>query len=197
MKAKKLNKITSSGSQPMILAVSPGGRPNDWIHWKDAAAHYATDDVVWSLGDPVITLTGGTNNTNAVSIIEIAPIISVAGMEGQVVEDRPLPLTNFTLFKRDQNMCLYCGDTFGNKMLSRDHVIPRGNDGQDIWSNVVTACLPCNSRKGCRTPAQANMPLLALPYVPNYIESFILTNRNIVFDQMEFLKLQLPNKKER
>ncbi len=194
MKQKKLHKINAKGNTPMILAVTPGGRPGQWIHWKDAAVHYATDDVLWSLGDTVMTLTGGANNNNDISLIELALIISVAGMGAHVIEDRPILLTNQSLFKRDQNMCMYCGNTFANKLLSRDHVIPKGRGGLDIWSNVVSSCLPCNSKKDCRTPVQANMPLLALPYTPNYIESFILTNRNIVADQMAFLKLQLPKK---
>lgn len=195
MKTKKLHKLNASVNTPMILAVTPGGRPNGWLHWKEAAAHYATNDVVWSLGEPVMTLTGGKNNNNDVSLIELAPIISVTGMGTRIVEDKPVLLTNLTLFKRDQNICMYCGNPFGNKMLTRDHVIPRGQGGRDVWNNVVSACSPCNSSKDCRTPAQAHMPLLALPYTPNYIESFILTNKNIVADQMEFLKLQLPNKK--
>lgn len=195
MKQKRLHKLNATGNKPMILAVTPGGRPSEWIHWRDAAAHYATNDVVWSLGDPVMTLTGGVNNNNDVSLIVLAPIISVAGMEAHEIVDKPVLLTNMALFKRDHNLCMYCGNPFGNKALTRDHVIPRGKGGRDVWENVVSSCSPCNSKKDCRTPAQANMPLLALPYTPSYVESFILTNKNIVADQMNFLKLQLPNKK--
>ncbi|MFM6854687.1 MAG: HNH endonuclease, partial [Sphingopyxis sp.] len=34
------------------------------------------------------------------------------------------------------------------------------------WENVTTACLPCNLKKGGRTPAQAQMRLFETPYRP-------------------------------
>jgi len=42
--------------------------------------------------------------------------------------------------------------------LTFDHVIPRAQGGRTTWENVVTACAPCNLKKGGRTPRQANMP---------------------------------------
>ena len=38
------------------------------------------------------------------------------------------------------------------------------------------------------------MPLLAVPFRPSWIEHLILSNRNILADQMAFLKAQLPKK---
>ena len=105
MKQKKLHKINAKGNTPMILAVTPGGRPGQWIHWKDSAVHYATDDVLWSLGGTVMTLTGGANNNNDISLIELALIISVAGMGAHVIEDRPILLTNQSLFKIGRASC--------------------------------------------------------------------------------------------
>ncbi len=58
--------------------------------------------------------------------------------------------------------------------------------------NVVTACRACNHRKANRTPAQAKMPLLYTPYVPTLWEDFILRNRRILADQMEFLRAHVP-----
>jgi hypothetical protein len=59
---------------------------------------------------------------------------------------------------------------------------------------VVSAFFHCNSRKSDRTPQQAGMPLLAVPYRPSWIEHMILSNRNILADQMAFLKAQLPKR---
>ena len=57
---------------------------------------------------------------------------------------------------------------------------------------MVTACRSCNQRKGNRTPEQAGMPLLYLPYRPNRWEGMILRNRRILADQMEFLLAGVP-----
>lgn len=78
--------------------------------------------------------------------------------------------------------------------LTRDHVIPISKGGLDTWENVVTACFHCNSLKANRTPQQAGMRLLAVPYRPSWIEHLILSNRNILADQMAFLKAQLPKR---
>ena len=53
--------------------------------------------------------------------------------------------------------------------------MPVSKGGRDIWENVVAACFHCNSRKGNRTPQQAGMPLLAVPYRPSWVEHLILS----------------------
>jgi 5-methylcytosine-specific restriction endonuclease McrA len=58
--------------------------------------------------------------------------------------------------------------------------------------NVVTACRGCNVRKANRTPEEAKMPLIYAPYVPNRFEGFILRNRRILTDQMQFLLASVP-----
>ena len=52
---------------------------------------------------------------------------------------------------RDGAACVYCGATAS---LSLDHLLPlsRGGDGED--GNLVTACRPCNSSKGAKTPEE-------------------------------------------
>ena len=71
--------------------------------------------------------------------------------------------------------------------LTRDHIIPRSRGGNNEWTNVATACSRCNHQKGARTPEEANMPLLAVPFRPNLYERFYLMNRRILADQMDFL----------
>ncbi len=43
-----------------------------------------------------------------------------------------------------------------------------------------------------RTPEEAGMPLLFVPYTPNRYEFFVLANRRILFDQMAYLRLKVP-----
>ena len=58
--------------------------------------------------------------------------------------------------------------------------------------NLVTACAGCNGRKAARTPEEARMPLLYLPYVPSRFEDFLLAGRNIRADVHEWLSSRLP-----
>ncbi|MDC3197192.1 HNH endonuclease, partial [Gammaproteobacteria bacterium] len=64
---------------------------------------------------------------------------------------------------------------------------PLSRGGIDVWTNVVTSCRRCNNRKADRSPEQANMELLAIPFVPNQYEFLYLSNHNVLADQMEFL----------
>jgi len=44
-----------------------------------------------------------------------------------------------------------------------DHVIPRSRGGASTWENLVACCIPCNNRKGNRTPEEAGMKLHRTP----------------------------------
>jgi 5-methylcytosine-specific restriction endonuclease McrA len=68
------------------------------------------------------------------------------------------------LFARDGWRCVYCGT--GGGRLTLDHVVPRSRGGESVWENVVTACAPCNHRKGNRTLEEARMELLRAPKAP-------------------------------
>ena len=68
------------------------------------------------------------------------------------------------LFARDSWKCAYCGTASGR--LTLDHIVPRSKGGESIWENVVTACAPCNLRKGDRTVEQAGMVLRTHPRPP-------------------------------
>ena len=68
------------------------------------------------------------------------------------------------LFARDGWRCVYCGTSGGR--LTLDHVVPRSRGGDSVWENVVTACAPCNLRKGDRSLAEASMTLPHPPRAP-------------------------------
>ena len=149
--------------------------------------------VAWTLGDPCLQVHGGiSRRTGEQSLLELHPIVAARGHARAHALDPTPALTNAALFARDAYLCMYCGRDFHRPQLTRDHVMPVSRGGRDIWENVVCACFHCNSRKGNRTPQQASMPLLAVPYRPSWVEHLILSNRNILADQMAFLKSQLP-----
>jgi len=77
-------------------------------------------------------------------------------------------LNRKTLFARDGHRCQYCGKSYPLHQLSFDHVTPRSRGGETCWENVVTCCLPCNSRKGDRTPLEAGMHLTQRPAKPKH-----------------------------
>lgn len=74
------------------------------------------------------------------------------------------------VFIRDNFVCQYCNKKFPINKLTYDHVIPKSkcksSPNTTSWTNIVTACLFCNLKKGSKTPEQANMPLKKLPEIP-------------------------------
>jgi hypothetical protein len=177
-----------------VLKLSAQGLPQSWISLEQAVTHYAAGEVRWEAGGEVAVFRGGHNAiTGQQSIIKVASIIGTRGVPKINPFNLRPGLTNSKLFKRDRNICAYCGDHFHEDVLTREHIIPFAQQGIDNWMNVVTACRPCNHRKSSRTPEQAHMPLLYTPYVPSLWEDFILRNRRILADQMEFLMAHVPS----
>lgn len=176
-----------------ILALDMAGTPRKWVSAESAVIYYAKALVAWEFGGTDIVFRGGWQASGVRSIVRVSNIIAVRGRALALDEagEEPL-LTNEKLFARDRRLCAYCGERFAERHLSRDHVVPLSRGGRDAWMNVVTACRGCNARKGARSPEQARMPLLYLPYVPSRWEDFILVNRHILADQMEYLLGKVP-----
>ena len=180
-------------AQVKVLKLSSQGLPQSWITMEQAVVHSAAGDVRWVAGSEIAVFHGGNNAlTGKQSVIAVHSIIGTRGAPGINPIDLKPALRNPKLFARDRQVCAYCGRLFNEHDLTREHLVPQAQRGPDHWMNVVTACRPCNHRKAARTPEQANMPLLYAPYVPSLWEDFILRNRRILADQMEFLSAHLP-----
>ena len=176
-----------------VLRTDAAGMPLEWIGYQEAVRLYYSDQVAYTCGTPLYRLHGGLNaRTGIRSVIEVNSIVATWGANRILVADYVPPLSNLALFRRDAHLCLYCGSRFHTSDLSRDHVTPVSRGGQDIWSNVVTACKRCNNHKAGRTPEQASMQLLAVPFVPTHAEYIYLLGRRVLADQMEFLKAHFP-----
>ena len=181
---------------PLILRLDISGTPLRWIPWQDAVCLYSRGLVGWTAGDNQFTFFGGTcRDSGERSSVTIHSIIAIKrSAHGRHIQRDIPPLNNHELFRRDGYMCMYCGTAHADGDLTRDHIIPISRGGRDVWSNVVSACRSCNTRKGSRTPEGASMPLLAVPYVPNWAEFLALSNRKILADQMDFLRSQFNSK---
>jgi hypothetical protein len=178
----------------LILRLNKSGMPQTWISKENAAKCYVQEKVLFELGCDKVVLKGGWNRLGEQSKLAVSTII---GCEGKITHDLgKITLCNRYLFRRDDNTCLYCGDTFSIQKLTRDHIIPRSRGGKNSWTNAATACRRCNHAKGARTPEEANMKLLAVPFIPNIYERFFLMNRKILSDQMAFLSSHFSKKRQ-
>jgi len=177
--------------EPLVLTVDMAGLPQAWVALEDAITYHAKQLVAWSVGGEVREFRGGYQRNGVRSRIATKSILAIKG-SGAGLHIHAPGLTNSMLFARDRQVCAYCGKRLLLRDLSRDHVVPVSRGGRDTWTNTVTACRSCNTRKGNRHPEHAGMRLLYVPYVPNRHEHFILRNRRILADQMEYLLVGVP-----
>lgn len=177
-----------------VLQLDIQGTPQAWISLEHAAVHVATGSVAWVEGTgPLATLRGGFNVARALqSLIEVHPIIALRGASRVNLFNVVPAFSKGKLFRRDRFTCAYCGERFAERELQCEHIVPESRGGLWTWMNLVTACGVCNGRKADRTPDEARMPLLYLPYVPSRFEGFLLEGRHIRADVHEWLASRLP-----
>ena len=182
--------------QQQVLRTDVAGMPLEWVGYQDAVRLITLGQVGYSLGRTLFHIRGGINALSGLrSSVEVHAIIASYGTHPHAhlfSDSYTPPLSNQALFRRDQCLCLYCGEQFPNALLSRDHVVPLSQGGVDTWGNVVAACKRCNNHKAGRTPEQAGMELLAIPFTPTHAEYVYLQGRRILADQMEFLLSHFP-----
>ncbi|MBI4216850.1 MAG: HNH endonuclease [Chloroflexi bacterium] len=108
---------------------------------------------------------------------EAFPLPSVIRLVYLVRRPRPQrKLTRREVFIRDRYICQYCGRE--TRELTLDHVIPRYRGGRHEWENVVSACKPCNQRKGNRTPSEVGLRLRRPPIRPR-LSSYYLVYQHL------------------
>lgn len=101
-------------------------------------------------------------------------------------------VTNTFLFARDAYRCQYCSrhrtELRGREFLTRDHVVPLSRGGDNSWHNVVTACSPCNNRKGSKLPGEVGLHLSRQPVEPNYVQ-LVWAVRRITPIQAKYIRM--------
>ncbi len=90
------------------------------------------------------------------SVIRLTHYIDVRSRQNRVTN-------RHRIFARDHYKCQYCGHRGTAFDLTLDHILPKSRGGRTLAENLVTACQPCNNRKGNRTPEEARMPMLTNP----------------------------------
>lgn len=75
-------------------------------------------------------------------------------------------VTRTNVYLRDNYTCQYCGDHITDNTGTLDHVVPISQGGKSNWTNLATACKPCNWRKSDKRTMKPKV----MPYRPDYYE---------------------------
>lgn len=107
---------------------------------------------------------------------------------------KEVKFTRQNIYERDKNRCQYCGEIFDRDELNLDHVIPRDRGGKMTWENIVCSCIPCNTKKGNRTPQEAAMRLIRKPQRPRWRPTLHMNfSKNVEESWKHFLDLAYWN----
>lgn len=142
--------------QTLVLNVTY--EPLKVIDWQRAV-------VLWCQGKVEIVETHDREVRSVTFTFRMPSIVRLLRMV-RVRRGNVVPFTRANIYLRDDYTCQYCGGRFASEDLTFDHVIPQAQGGRRGWDNIATACIPCNRRKGARTPQEAGMRLLRSPRKP-------------------------------
>ena len=170
-----------------VLIVDQNGYPKYWTTPKKAIRYVVTKKVVFTMGELLFSYPGFSDVEN-IDVFEIMAVHSPKHITGSSRFSKEPTITNTILFARDGHCCAYCGNKFPTSKLSRDHIVPRRAGGKDVWLNLITACKPCNHKKGHKMPGTRGAPhLIFKPRVPKPIEAFAAINPSITPAQVDYL----------
>lgn len=143
-----------------VLLLNTSFEPLKVISWQRAITLFFTGKVE--------VIEEYDHSIRSVSLIIKAPAV-VRLLRFVRIGRRSPPLCRGNILARDNFQCQYCAKELTAKDATLDHVLPRSQGGITSWNNVVCSCMPCNRRKGGRTPFEARMALLKKPVKPDWL----------------------------
>jgi len=151
---------TASIAEQRTLLLSASYEPIKIISWKRAFR-------LLFLGKAEVVEEYDQNVRTVSVVIKMPAVVRLVRAFRRV--KRPVKFSRVNIYARDRYRCQYCGTKAPIRELTYDHVLPRSRGGDTSWTNIVTACFRCNSKKGNRTPAEAGMALRCQPVRPTWV----------------------------
>ncbi len=160
----------------------------------EGEARYQTHDIdSWvSYSDETSGSSLAEDLIHSVKVALRAPKIIVLGLYDRLPR-REVKFTRQNVFLRDKHTCQYCAKVFPESQLNLDHVLPRDKGGKTTWVNIVTSCIPCNTKKANRLPREVGMRLLTEPKAPRWRPLFGLKEQASEKAWQEFISPDRQN----
>ena len=140
-----------------VKVLSTGYEPMYSVQWQSAIKDlYAGRlEIVENHPSKVIRTVSG--NLPMPTIVRFRSGVFLGAIKAPPKERKP---NRKNIYERDAGVCQYCCKKLSYGEATVDHVLPKSRGGKETWTNLVTCCAPCNSKKGNKTPKEANMRLL-------------------------------------
>lgn len=142
------------------LVLDAGYRPINRVSWQEAFRMVFTGraEVVETYADRFVR--------SARRAFPVPSIVRFVRTVARVLTGRGVAFNRRNVYLRDKGRCQYCGERVPSSSFDFEHVVPKARGGRTTWENIVVACIPCNQKKGNRTPEEAGMKLRSKPVRP-------------------------------
>lgn len=169
---KKASDETMSGGieAQTTLVLTQGYEPSGIVPWYQAIT-------LWFQNKVEILESYDQDIHSAHITMKVPAVVRVLGKIKR--HRKPLKFSRVNVYSRDDWQCQFCGTCGAMEDLTYDHVVPRSQGGKTTWSNIVTSCPSCNSKKANKTPTQAGMSLRKKPVQPVGLPGVTLGVRQI------------------
>lgn len=130
------------------------------VHWQDAVCM-----MLKGVAEPLVQ---GTRIVRSVSIEIVVPKVLKLLKYIRVGRQVTMPFKKQVVYLRDNHICQYCGRKLDKGDCTLDHVIPKVKGGKSSYTNCVTACKSCNTKKGDKVtikPATAPKSMSVYDYI--------------------------------
>ena len=148
-----------------VLLLSQSYEPISIINWKKAV-------VLLTLGKVEVVGEYDQNIRSKFLVIKMPAVVRL--LRAFYRPRKRVKFNRQNILARDRMRCQYCGMRLPAKDLTYDHVIPKSRGGKTCWENIVTCCIPCNSKKANKTPQEANMRVKKQPTRPDWVPIFAI-----------------------
>ncbi len=142
------------------LMLSQGYEPIRIVSWQRAIT-------MLSLGKVEVIEEYNQDVRSTSIVIKMPAVVRLLGAFKR--HKKPIKFSRINIYGRDKYRCQYCAKKISMGSGTYDHIVPRSQGGKTSWTNIVTCCEPCNSKKGGRTPKQAGMQLRSKPIQPKWV----------------------------
>lgn len=119
--------------------------------------------------------------TAAGKIMKIPAVMKLVKLVRTIYKAR-VPFSKKNVMIRDNFTCVYCGEK--NTRFTIDHVIPKYRGGKSTFENCVTACKPCNNKKGRKLCSEIKMFPKTKLIQPTISEFLILKVKSLGIDKI-------------
>jgi len=159
-----------------VLKLTSGYLPIDIVDWKEAITDWCSGrvEIIEYYDDQILRYGYNVETDSHAGEMQMPAVIRTKAFHRPKKSMRYFkPFSRRNVYERDGGRCQYCGKNISMGEMTYDHVKPKRSGGLTKWTNIVTSCVQCNSKKADMSCDEAKMFPLVKPVAPELMDGFV------------------------